>query len=291
LSGVWTLGVNLAYAVNISGDLTPSDVNPDAASLAARRFEDAGKDDPETLGCLPGGPRHIIRPGRVKVIQSPLVIVMLFEDLTYRQIFLDGRSLPTDPNPSWMGYSVGHWDDDTLIVESNGFNARSWLDLSGHPHTENLRIVERYQRRDFGHLTREVTLIDPTLYAKPMTVSAGGVLQPDSDLLEYVCAENPIDRAHVVGLTTSERRVDISPETLASYAGVYVVGRQRFVVRVADHRLTVEDRSGGQLPLVPLSQTTFAMFDTYEFRRDAAGRVTELRIYAAEGVVTATREP
>ena len=93
----------------------------------------------------------------MKIIQTPALIIILNPDLTYRQIYLDGRALETSPNPSWMGYSVGHWDGDTLVVESFGFNDRTWLDTSGHPHTEALRTTERYRRRNFGNLDLDVT--------------------------------------------------------------------------------------------------------------------------------------
>src|SRR5262245_15159961 len=116
--------------------------------------------------CAPGTRlRHIRRHhwgGMMKIVQTPGLIVILNPDLTYRQIFLDGRSLEPDPNATWMGYSVGHWEGDTLVVESNGFNDRTWLDHDGHPHTEGLRTTERYRRRNFGNLDLEVTFSDPT---------------------------------------------------------------------------------------------------------------------------------
>src|SRR5213075_1768468 len=106
LSGLWQLGIEIGYAANITADLGKSDIQPWATALSRTRLEDFGKDDPEITGCKPGGPRHITRGGLTKIIQTPAVIVFLFEDLSYRQIFLDGRALPADPNPAWMGYSV-----------------------------------------------------------------------------------------------------------------------------------------------------------------------------------------
>ena len=131
-----------------------------------------------------------------KIIQTPSLIVILNPDLTYRQIFTDGRALETDANPSWMGYSVGHWEGDTLVVESAGFNDRTWLDR-GYPHTEALRAVERYRRADFGHLTLEVELHDPALYTAPWKATVEAQLAADTELLEYVCNENEKDRAHL----------------------------------------------------------------------------------------------
>src|SRR2546430_13299962 len=101
-----------------------------------------------------------------KIVQMPNLIVVLEESQNFRQIFLDGRPLPKDPNPSYMGYSVAHWEGDTLVVESNGFNEVLWLDYNGHPHSEALKITERYRRRDFGHMDIEQTMNDPAIYAK-----------------------------------------------------------------------------------------------------------------------------
>ena len=125
-----------------------------------------------------------------------------------------------------MGYSVGHWEGETLVVESAGFNDRTWLDFAGHPHSESLRMTERFHRRDFGHLDVQVTLQDPGVYAKPWTVSAGGTLAADTELLEYVCAENEKDRSHLVGRTTEEKTVTVAPQVLAKYVGVYEVASQ-----------------------------------------------------------------
>ena len=102
LSGLWRLGVEIGVGANITADLPPADIQPWVAALARHRLEDFGKDDPEITGCMPGGPRHITRGGLTKIIQTPGLLVMLYEDLAYRQIFLDGRELPTDPNPNWM---------------------------------------------------------------------------------------------------------------------------------------------------------------------------------------------
>src|SRR4029078_8917738 len=98
------------------------------------------------------------RGGLTKIIQTQAVIVFLFEDLSYRQIFLDGRRMPTDPNPTWMGYSIGHWEDDALVGETSGFNDRTWLDFAGHPHSETLRMTERLRRPAFGKMELQVTL-------------------------------------------------------------------------------------------------------------------------------------
>jgi hypothetical protein len=123
---------------------------------------------------------------------------MMFEsDGTHRQIHTDGRPLPQDPDPAWLGYSVGRWEGDTLVVETIGFNNRTLLDLMGHPHSESLRVVERYHRRDFGHMDVEVTLDDPKMYTKPFSIKFTQKLLADSDILEAICSENEKDVSHL----------------------------------------------------------------------------------------------
>jgi hypothetical protein len=111
---------------------------------------------------------------------------------------MDGRGLPEDPNPSWMGYSTGRWDGDSLVVETAGFNGKTWLDQAGHPATEALHVTERFRRPDFGHLNIEVTITDPKAYTKPWTVTEGMQLLADTDLLEFVCTENNRDLPHLL---------------------------------------------------------------------------------------------
>jgi hypothetical protein len=293
LSGLWQLGIEIGYAANITADLAASDIQPWAKALSKKRLEDFGKDDPEITGCLPGGPRHITRGGLSKLIQTPGLVVILFEDLSYRQIFLDGRQLPHDPNPNWMGYSVGHWDGDSLVVETAGFNDRTWLDFAGHPHSEALRITERFTRRDFGHMDLQVTLDDPAVYAKPVTLSAGGNLAADTELLEYVCAENEKDRAHLIGRTVEEKAVMVAPEILATYTGVYATTTQVFTVTLSDGQLLLDMRGKGKIPMVPLSQTMFSprLLGTYEFVKDDKGSVTHMLVHSAEEVLKAVRRP
>ena len=165
LSGVWNR-ISPKYRANIAADLKPEDVQPWAKALVEQRTESLGKDSMNAR-CLPAGPAYATDAdstsgGMTKIIQTPSMILILNPDLTYRQIFLDGRPLETAPNPDWMGYSVGHWDGDTLVVESNGFNDRTWLDTGGHPHSEALRMTERYRRRNLGNLNLEVTFTDPS---------------------------------------------------------------------------------------------------------------------------------
>src|SRR5229473_5338776 len=167
LSGLWNR-VSPKYGANIAADLKPGDVPPWAQALVQQRVENLGRDH-MTVQCLPSGPGYSTAQRYMKIVQTPALIVILEEDLVYRQIYLDGRTLETDPQPNWMGYSVGHWDGDTLVVDSNGFNNRTWL-MGYRPHTESLRITERFRRPDFGHLEVAVTFQDTKAYNRAWTV-------------------------------------------------------------------------------------------------------------------------
>ena len=293
LSGVWRIGSAPVNGTNIAAALPEGGVLPWAEALATSRTADLWKDDP-VAGCLPLGPRSIT--GGIglmaKIIQTPMLIVFLYEDMTYRQIFLDGRRLPADPNPSFMGYSVGRWDGDTLVVETTGFNARSWLDHGGHPHTEALRITERIRRIDAGRLELLITLEDPGAYKAPWTVPNSAGLLPDTDLLEYVCAENERSRARLVGRTEEERRITPAPEILSRYVGTYEVpgraaggrdnalfiGRaQVFDITLDGAQLFLEMEGRGKMPLVQTGESTFvARVATVRFEGDAGGKTTRL---------------
>ena len=148
--------------------------------------------------CLPGGLPAALLAFTFKIIQTPQEILMLPEVLNPpRQIHTDGRPLPEDPDPRWMGYSVGHWEADTLVVDTVGVNNRAWLDASGHPRSESMHITERYRRRNFGHMDLEITFNDPQYYTRPFSIKTALALLPGSDLFEYVCAENEKDRVHL----------------------------------------------------------------------------------------------
>jgi hypothetical protein len=174
---------------------------PWAAELVRRRKAEWGRDTPETH-CLPnsilqkdGGPGAIHAK---KFVHTPGLLIMLYErNVEYRQIFLDGRPLPADPNPSWNGYSTGRWDGDTLVVETNGFRDETWLDFYGSPLTEAGKVTERIRRPTYGQLEIELTLDDPRAYTRPWTVRIDQYLAVDTELLEYVCLENERDMAHL----------------------------------------------------------------------------------------------
>lgn len=187
------------HFVDITADLKPEDVpfQPWAAALFQQRLQSQGKDDP-IAHCQPTGvPAIGAVPVPYKIVQTPGLVVILYEEGTvFRQIFLDARRPIQDPQPRWMGYSNGKWEGDTLVVDTVGFIERSWLDRLGHPHSDALHVIERFRRRDVGHLEIEVTIDDPKAYTKPFTYTQKAILVPDDDLLEYFCSENEKDVQH-----------------------------------------------------------------------------------------------
>lgn len=172
---------------------------PWVESLLRERAANNSKDAPGAH-CLTRGVTAAGALFPYKLIQTPTLLVMLFEDdiPSHRQVFLDGRGHPKDPNPSWMGHSIGHWEGDDLVIDTIGFNNRSWLDPQGHPHTENMRVTERLRRPDLGHLEIEFTIDDPGAYKKPWTIKRMADLDPGDEVGEYVC-ENNKDPEHMVG--------------------------------------------------------------------------------------------
>jgi hypothetical protein len=192
------------YAFNIFIDYKPEDVpmRPEAAEIFGPRLRAReggnGFAMPGT-NCLPVGIPLVTNFSEFsKIVQTPGLIIMLLElNNSYRQIYTDGRKLPADPSPSWLGYSTGRWEGDTLVVETNGLNDKGWLDAQGHPQSEAMQITERYHRRDFGHMDVETTFDDPKMYTRPFTIKVNQLLQPDTDVLEYVCAENEKDKVHM----------------------------------------------------------------------------------------------
>ncbi len=186
------------YAINALADF-PMDQAPitkEAAAIFAGRLKNDGKDNP-TGYCAPAGvPLAQLLFLPFKIVHTKREIMILGGDWTTRQIYLDGRSLPADPFPAWMGYSVGRWDGSTLLVETAGFNDKTWLDFLGHPRSEAMRITERYSRRDFGHMDLEYTINDPHNYTKPISFKVALIRVPDTHVMEYVCSENEKDLRH-----------------------------------------------------------------------------------------------
>ena len=190
------------YFINIFSDfkLEEEPLLPAAAALFRQRAQNFSKESP-LPHCLPEGmPLVEMAPAPYKIVQTPGLTFMLYErDTTSRQVYTDGRKLPDDPQPSWLGYSVGKWDGDWLVVETIGFNDRGWLDARGHTHSEALHLTERFHRLDFGHMEVRLTIDDPKTYTKPFTIQLKQRLQADSDLLESFCAENEKDSHHIDG--------------------------------------------------------------------------------------------
>ena len=290
-SGLWTK-ISPKYNRNIAADLKPGDVQPWADALFQQRKEDLGKGYMNVL-CVPLGPGYSTSGDTtgaemIKMVQTPKLIVILNPDLTYRQIYMDGRALETAPNPSWMGYSVGRWEGDTLVVDSFGFNDRTWLDHDGHPHTEALRMTEKYRRRDLGNLDVEITLSDPGAYTKPWTVAVRAELAADTEMIEFVCNDHGSNVEHWVGKASDYKKteVKVAPDILAKYSGIYEERDQwgqgphpRIIeITASGDMLFAELKGRGKTQLIPQSDTKFANFFGLgiEFVRNDQGILTHL---------------
>jgi hypothetical protein len=287
-SGVWR-GAGPIYRFNIAQDLKPEDIQPWAEALFVQRVRDSRKDSP-LARCLPVSvPFHNFF-NLTRIVQTPALIVMLYEspNSPHRTIFTDGRDLPKDPNPTWLGYSVGRFEGDTLVITTTGFNDKGWLDSAGHPQTETLRITERLRRRDFGHMDFEITVDDPKVFTKPFTVKTERLLAADTDLLEDVC-ENERDRPHLSGDTG----IRLSPQLLSSYAGVYELSGREFSVVANGDLLYVQGLNEPKLPLLVQSETHFMSTATptgFEFVKDSQGAVTHVIVRGDAGEQRANRK-
>jgi hypothetical protein len=182
LSGLWLVNID------------PFPERPDALAwaeeIARQRIANNVRDHPHTR-CLPDAPPIPggSPPFMGKFVQTPGLLVILFEDVPgFRQVFLDGRSHPAIPNPSWMGHSTGRWDGDTLVVDTIGFNAQGWNGV--YPRTEMMRLEERYTRTDYGHLDVRLTMTDPGVFTKPWVQQLRFDLAPQEELIEFVCENN-----------------------------------------------------------------------------------------------------
>jgi hypothetical protein len=177
-------------------------LRPWAAELLKKRKEENSKDNPDAH-CLPMGLMQFhIHPQPRRMIQTADEIVIIYEgNAGIREIFTDGRSLPKngDVQPWWYGYSVGHWERDTLVVETTGFRDDGWLDIWGSPLTDQARLTERFQRLSYGTLRIDVTIDDPKAYTAPFTVRLNQKIVPNGELIEFICAENERSTAHMVG--------------------------------------------------------------------------------------------
>jgi len=193
LSGIW---------INVyNPDTPPPPLQPWAAELLRQRMENNSKDYPGAF-CLPANAAPITRAFPYKFVQTPSLIVVITESDTpgVRQIFLDGRAHPKDPNPTWQGHSIGRWEGDTLVIDTTGYNDKSWLSLTGIPHTEKLHTVERIRRPDYGHIEVEITMDDSEAFTGPWKRTFTATLAPpDEEIMEFICTENNRDANHYRG--------------------------------------------------------------------------------------------
>ena len=288
LSGLWHAGPKF------DSGFTPPDAQSWAQAKVRERDANPAADSWSTL-CLPPGPM-ISFSGPLKIIQTPHLVTVLYEvPNNFRQIFMDGRALPNDPNPTWQGYSVGRWDGDALVVETIGFNDKSLVGRPAYPHTELLRITERYLRRDFGHIDLQMTVDDPKTFARSWTMTTELLYDPDTELLEFVCNENEKDRQHFVQPTSTQTsEIHVDPAVLAKYAGVYEVmtprGNSTATISVEGDQLMAEVIGFGSGRMIPQSPTMFAFRGAVvEFVANENGGVTYLIVHAVEGAFKGPR--
>jgi hypothetical protein len=184
------LGGNLGR--NLPGNTLP--YQPWAAKLFEQRHADLSRDDPH-VRCLPDNPpRSWTLPHLTKAIHTPKLLVLLYEvNAMYRQIFIDGRPQPKEPNPTWNGYSTAHWEGDTLVVQTEGFRDSLWIDTWGSPMSDAAKMTEKIRRPNFGSLEIELTIDDPKVYTKPFTVTLSESLEADTDLVDEFCLEGEQD--------------------------------------------------------------------------------------------------
>ena len=161
--------------------------------ITQERIDDGARGNPDAY-CLPMGPMQFhLHPQPRKIVQTRDLILIINEvNSGLRQIFLDGRDIPEDVYPWWFGYSVGHWEGDTLVVESSGYRDDVWIDYNGSPLTSSGKIIERFRRTNFGTLEIDVTIEDPMAYTEPFTVRVNQRVMLDTDLIEFVCIENEV---------------------------------------------------------------------------------------------------
>ena len=198
--GVWLGG---GPTSDIEDGLAPGDAIPYSPIGKKTKESRMAKDDPEA-NCLPAGvPRIAPYPWRILTTPSGSHMYFLFEGNihSYRQIFMDGRRHPEGDalNPTWYGHSVGRWEGDMLVIDTVGFNDRSWFDFVGNPHSDRLHVVERYTRKDAATMVNEITIDDPVMYSRPWKVTFTARARPEEELMEYICQENEKDSSRLQG--------------------------------------------------------------------------------------------
>jgi hypothetical protein len=277
LSGVWeTRGYSgerqYGLDYNVAQMMPAGTLTPFAESARLKNLQNLRKDNPLSR-CLPVSVSFLNLRSVTRFMQTPGLIVTLHEspNSPHRLIFLDGRELPKDPSPTWLGYSVGRWEGDTLVVTTIGFNDQGWLDVGGTPQTESLKLTERFRRTDFGHMEYEVTFEDPKVFTRPATARVSKRYMADTEILEDVC-ENEKDSYHLTAGAT------LSRDALAKYAGQYTVDGRAVEVVVAGDQLTVKDAKYPEDQIFAASaENKFSSalgYATIEFVKDSGGAIT-----------------
>ncbi len=199
LSGIYF--PNMKYFRNLAADIGLENVpmTDEARTIHAERFTGLlGYEEPDAH-CLPQGvPKINMAPVPFKIVQTEKLVVLVYEAFNlWRQVHLDGREFAEDLNPSWLGFSLGHWEGDTLVVETRGINGKQWLDHGGLPTSDRMTVIERFRRPTFGQLEIELTIDDPTYYTRPWTVKTEASLRVDTELFEFICNENEQSSEHM----------------------------------------------------------------------------------------------
>lgn len=300
LTGVWNGDPPLAR-------LDPTILQPWVTELALQRQQEYYKTRPY-YQCLPSGPEAELSAGWKRFIQTPAMIVILDDELTYRVIHMDGRELEANPVPSWAGYSVGRWEGDTLVVESNGYNDQTWVSRRGVSHSEQLRITERYRRPDFGRLQVEVTVTDPGAFTEPWAFNVEMEIAADTEMLEAVCDHSSEGWSGNLSDFT-DRAVAVPPEILeryvGAYTGVYGGTERTFEVSLSNGELIATIVAGytssglgaaglgegAPRVLVPQSETLFdGLGLSFQFVVDDEGIAKELIVTHISGNYTYVRD-
>jgi len=278
-TGVWTpAGGQGALDGLETLRVDPDAIKPWARDLIREREQDFFKSRPD-FQCRPSGPEAESFERDKRILQTPAMIAILNPNLTYRQIFIDGRSLEANPEPIWMGYSVGRWDGDALVVESNGYNDRTWLNNVGLPHTEKLRVTERYTRPDLGHLNVDVTFTDPDTFDKSLRFSLAMQLVVDTEMLEEVC-ESKMEfwTGSISDLQKSAVKVseDVLKQYVGSYEGYWRANLRQVKVTLERGTLYVNGLLlPGMVELIPESDDVFTTSEgvSYKFVKGDNGKV------------------
>jgi hypothetical protein len=237
------------------------------------------------FACLPPGvPNIYTHAYPVEILQVPGRTIMFFEYEHYvRQIFTDGRDHVKDQNPTWMGDSIGRWEGETLVVDSTGFNDKTWLDVSGHPHSESLHIVERIWRADHDTLMIDITLEDPQAYTGLLKATRKYILKPSWNIMEFICEDNQ------VGFNDFEKKVGTQGTKAAeapvdSGSSQSIVGDWKGTIALADARSFPLIASFSDASTATLSVSDPSVTMKYLFQKvtvSAAGTITAI---TAEGI-------